>query len=232
MRLRIKFSKTGSMKFIGHLDIMRYFQKALRRAGADVAYSGGYSPHMLMSFAQPLGLGATSTGEYFDLDVNSCRSTREFQDLLNRQMVPEIQVLQVVKIPEDKASKGMTLVAAADYQVDFRYPSVFPADWKEHLSGFLSQEQIPVIRQGKNGEREWDIRPYLYAMEAQGEELFLRLSAGSRNNLKPETVLEALSAYLGVQLPEHALLIHRKEIYAENADGGFVPLGSLGEEIE
>ena len=55
MKVRIKFSKEGPMKFVGHLDTMRYFQKAIRRANLPVAFSGGYSPHMIMSFAQPLG---------------------------------------------------------------------------------------------------------------------------------------------------------------------------------
>lgn len=57
MKVRIKFAKTGHMKFVGHLDTMRYFQKAIRRAELPVAFSGGYSPHMIMSFAAPLGVG-------------------------------------------------------------------------------------------------------------------------------------------------------------------------------
>ena len=69
LKIRIKFAKTGSMKFIGHLDVMRYFQKAMRRAEVDIAYSEGFSPHQKMSFAQPLGVGLTSSGEYFDIEV-------------------------------------------------------------------------------------------------------------------------------------------------------------------
>ena len=68
MKVRIKFTKTGAMKFVGHLDTMRYFQKAIRRAELPVAFSGGYSPHMIMSFAAPLGVGTTSLGEYFDME--------------------------------------------------------------------------------------------------------------------------------------------------------------------
>ena len=64
MKVRIKFAKTGHMKFVGHLDTMRYFQKAVRRAGLPIAFSGGYSPHMIMSFAAPLGVGTTSLGEF------------------------------------------------------------------------------------------------------------------------------------------------------------------------
>ena len=69
MKLRIKFSKHGTMKFIGHLDIMRYFQKAIRRAEIDVVYTEGFSPHQKMSFAAPLGLGLYSNGEYFDVEA-------------------------------------------------------------------------------------------------------------------------------------------------------------------
>ena len=69
MKVRIKFAKTGHMKFVGHLDTMRYFQKAIRRAELPVAFSGGYSPHMIMSFAAPLGVGTTSLGEYFDMEL-------------------------------------------------------------------------------------------------------------------------------------------------------------------
>ena len=68
MKLRIKFNKFGAVKFIGHLDVMRFFQKALRRADIDVAYSGGFSPHQIMSFASPLGVGLManiSTWKFF-----------------------------------------------------------------------------------------------------------------------------------------------------------------------
>ena len=71
MKVRIQFSKHGAMKFLGHLDIMRYFQKAIRRAGIDIAYTGGFSPHPVMSFASPLGVGLESDGEYMEIEVRS-----------------------------------------------------------------------------------------------------------------------------------------------------------------
>ena len=71
MKTRMRFVKTGSVKFIGHLDCMRFFQKAIRRAKLDVAYSQGSSPHQLMSFASPLGVGITSDGEYLDVEFSS-----------------------------------------------------------------------------------------------------------------------------------------------------------------
>ena len=71
MKVRVKFSKEGPIKFIGHLDVMRYFQKAIRRAKIDIAYSAGFSPHPILSFASPLSVGHTSQGEYFDMELNS-----------------------------------------------------------------------------------------------------------------------------------------------------------------
>ena len=87
MKLRIQFSKYGPLRFIGHLDVMRFFQKAIRRAGIDIAYSSGFSPHQIMSFASPLGLGVESRGEYLDIQVNEPMkipmNAQEMKDRLN-----------------------------------------------------------------------------------------------------------------------------------------------------
>lgn len=87
MKIRIKFSKYGTMKYIGHLDMMRFFQKAIRRAGIDVKYSEGFSPHQIMSFAAPLGVGMESRGEYMDIEVLSMTTAQEMKEALNRVMV-------------------------------------------------------------------------------------------------------------------------------------------------
>ena len=77
MKIRVKFSKHGAMKFIGHLDIMRYFQKAIRRAEIPIVFTEGFSPHMVMSFASPLGVGIESEGEYMDIEIKEPLSTEE-----------------------------------------------------------------------------------------------------------------------------------------------------------
>ena len=76
------------MKFIGHLDMMRYFQKAVRRAKIDIRYSEGYSPHQIMSFAAPLGVGITSDGEYFDIVIQS-----QFQFFYASETVATVSIL-------------------------------------------------------------------------------------------------------------------------------------------
>ena len=111
MKIRIKFSKHGAMKFVGHLDIMRYFQKAMRRADVDIKYSEGFSPHQIMSFAAPLGVGLTSNGEYLDIEVLSTKDSRTMLKQLNDVMAEEVEVLQYRKL-EDSSKNAMSIVAA------------------------------------------------------------------------------------------------------------------------
>ncbi|MCD8068036.1 MAG: TIGR03936 family radical SAM-associated protein, partial [Lachnospiraceae bacterium] len=116
MKLRIKFRKYGVLKFIGHLDVMRFFQKALRRADIDVAYTTGFSPHQIMSFAAPLGIGLESNGEYVDIEVNTPIASREFIDSFNACSAEGIEVTDVRLLPE-KTANAMASVAAAEYRV-------------------------------------------------------------------------------------------------------------------
>ena len=111
MKARIKFRKYGVLKFIGHLDVMRFFQKAMRRADIPIAFTGGYSPHMIMSFAQPLGVGITSDGEYLDIELTERISSERAVRQLNAVMVEGIDIISFVEIPDDKKSGGMTITA-------------------------------------------------------------------------------------------------------------------------
>ena len=87
------------MKFVGHLDLMRYFQKAVNRANIDICYSEGFSPHQIMSFAAPLGVGVTSDGEYFDIEVHTSMSSKEAIAALNQVMVDGVEVTGYVVLP-------------------------------------------------------------------------------------------------------------------------------------
>lgn len=231
MRVRIKFTKTGSMKYIGHLDTMRFFQKVLRRAGLDVAYSEGFSPHIIMSFAQPLGVGVTSEGEYFDLDMKSLMSSEQMIQLLNAQMPENISVISVVKIPEDKANKCMTLVAAADYIIRFKDDEELFDSLKDKLEEFFNKKEIVVLKKTKKNEKMTDIKPLVYSWKIGEKDIFLKLSSGSVDNLKPQLLLNAFFEEQGIEAGTVKLAIHRKELYARKNDK-FIPLCRLGEEIK
>ncbi|MCH1983524.1 TIGR03936 family radical SAM-associated protein [Ruminococcus sp. OA3] len=234
MKVRVKFEKKGAMKFIGHLDMMRYFQKAIRRAGIDVAYSEGFSPHMIMSFAAPLGVGVTSSGEYFDMEVRTPMSTADFGRCFNAVMAEGIRVMSVREIPDQKASKAMSLVAAADYYVDFREGREPKQNYRELISGFMAQPSIIVMKKTKRSEQETDIRPLIYRFELIDGRIFMQLATGSVHNLKPELVMETFYHYIGEEVIPFAWMVHRDEVYANTGDDQhlkLVTLESLGKII-
>lgn len=192
---------------------MRYFQRAIRRAALPVAYSEGFSPHQILSFASPLGVGLESTGEYFDLrlvdDAAAGLTSDEAADRLNREMAEGIRILSFRKIPDD-AKNCMSIVHAADYRIRFEAEdadgSSFPEIWKtfsgeelsalrDAVSGLLSMKQIPAMKKGKNKVlREVDIRPMIFTVNADAEGLTLRIAQGSEANLKPSLLLQALTS--------------------------------------
>ena len=233
MNIRMKFKKYGCMKFIGHLDIMRYFQKAIRRADIDIAYSEGFSPHMIMSFAAPLGVGLTSEGEYVDLQVNSCASSKAAVDALNRVMVDGMEVVSFKLLPET-VKNAMSSVAAADYFVNWR-EGYAPEGWEEKFLAFLQKEEMLIVKKTKRSEAEVDLKPMLYKAELRDGGIFMQVACGSVNNLKPELVMEAFAKDAGMELAPFALEVCRVEVYADLGDETtkkLVPLEELGEDIE
>lgn len=237
MKARLKFTKYGAVKFIGHLDIMRFFQKAFRRAGIDIAYSQGYSPHQITSFAAPLGVGLTSGAEYMDMELNSSITEEEFLAKLNPVLVEGIEAVGFSMLQEDSI-KSMTAVAAADYMVSLKDGYKVIENYSEKFKEFLSQPHITITKKTKKSEKELDIKPFIYATALSAEEfdqqcvykvdvekadsygndnvLFLRLCTGSVDNLKPELVIEAFCQYCNEEYQPMAYQVHRMEVYAND----------------
>ena len=213
MKARIKFRKYGAMKFIGHLDIMRFFQKVMRRADIPIAFSGGYSPHMIMSFANPLGVGVTSDGEYFDIELTDEIDMNLAVERMNQVMVEGIDVVNMVQISDEKKRTGMSIVAAADYLSSLRHGE-FPENWKEKAEGFMAQPEITILKKTKKSEKETNIKPMIYKFGIQDDAVFMQVATGSVENLKPEVVMQAFCQYLGMDLEGLAFAHHRVEVYA------------------
>lgn len=223
------------MKFVGHLDTMRYFQKAIRRAELPVAFSGGYSPHMIMSFAAPLGVGTTSLGEYFDMELTEKVPTAEIEDRLNAVMVEGVTISSARQVEDGKASTAMALVAAADYFVAFRPGKEPCGNWQEKLADFLAQKEITVTKKTKRSEKTVDIRPLIYQMEACDSGVFMQLASASSNYTKPELVMDTFVRWLDQEPQEFAYMIERREVYADagkDKNPRFLPLEALGEKVE
>lgn len=232
IKLRVKFRKYGAIRFIGHLDVMRYFQKAIRRAGIDVAYSKGYSPHQIMSFASPLGVGLESNGEYMDVEVHSLISCKDIQDRLNAVAAPGIEVISVKILPEN-AGNAMASVAAASYTVAFRENRMPDIDVSTVLPDFLAREHIIITKQTKKGTRDIDLKEGIYELSwDENRKVFSMLvDASSAGNIKPGQIIQALLDQNNCKLQENALLITREETYctlAEDEQTKLVPLDAIG----
>ncbi len=254
MKIRIKFSKQGNMRFIGHLDIMRYFQKVMRRADIDIRYSEGFSPHQIMSFAAPLGVGLTGSGEYLDIEVLSTDSSAECLRRMNDTMVDGMQILSYRKLPDD-AVNAMSLVAACDYTIHLRAGyaeklGMSDSEFMNGLASFIEHGNLEIVKKTKKGEKMMDLKPYIYeyAVVAPADDenhenegacksagIFLKLSSGSATNIKPELLLEAYCKSMEKEYPAFGFAINREEVYADNGSENnhkFVTLESFGEDIE
>lgn len=233
MRVRIKFSKHGVVKFIGHLDFMRYFQKAIRRAGIDVAYSSGFSPHQIMSFASPLGVGHCSNGDYFDIEVHSHQGREDMLERLNQAMVPGVVVENVVALDE-KAGNAMASVAAAGYTLEWKEGYEIPSDLENAVIRFWEQSAIMVTKQTKKSTLELDLKPGIYDMRAKGNSIYILVDASSSGNIKPALLLEAFYHFLGKEFEPMAIQITREETYTDIGKNGkkkLVPLDAVGEDF-
>ncbi len=233
LKARLKFSKKGAMKFIGHLDTMRYFQKAFRRANIDVEYSKGFSPHQILSFAAPLGVGITSDGEYLDMQLNSCDSSDEMLKRINEVMAEGFMVTSFKLLSED-SKNSMSIVYAADYIVSLK-DDFEKIDLSKIIPEFMNQDNILVLKKSKKSEKEIDILPFIFEMKYLNErEIFLQLKTGSNDNLKPELVMEALSEYINVPFNKFLIQVHRIEVYTNigsEEKRELVTMESLGENI-
>lgn len=247
MKIRIKFKKYGAAKFIGHLDVMRYFQKAIRRAGVDICYSGGFSPHQVMSFAAPLGVGITSVSEYVDIEVQSTGNSKTMVKCLNEVMAEGFEIVSFRQLP-DSAGNAMSIVAAADYTLAFR-PGYEPEEkgaqgWLEEMREFFNQPSVVIMKKTKKGQVEMDVKPLIYELRpvqsGEGEPaLFMKISTGSLSNVKPELLLDGYYSFLGQERPPFAFMLQREEVYtdlsseAEKEAGchRFISLEELGQEI-
>lgn len=232
MKVRIKFAKYGVMKFIGHLDMMRFFQKAIRRAKIDVRYSEGFSPHQIMSFAAPLGVGIESFGEYLDIEVHSMDSPEAMRQALNAAMVEGVEILSVNVLP-DQAKNAMASVAAASYRLAMK-EGAFPIDdLAEQLQAFYAQETIPYTKETKKSVTELDLKQGIYELGAdEAGNIHMLVNASSSGNLKPTMIFEKFCQFAGVEIPSSAYQVTRLETYADIApsegERQFVPLAEAG----
>lgn len=231
MKVRIKFSKNGPIKYIGHLDVMRYFQKAIRRAEIDIAYSQGFSPHQIMSFAQPLGVGVESNGEYVDVELNSAVSAVDVMDKLNAVMNEGIQIESVKMLPEGTMN-AMASVAASKYVISIKEGCDLGADFFSQCIRLGQKKHIYIVKKTKKSEVTMDLKPAIFDMDISEDGLMLFVDSSSSGNIKPNLVLEEVCRENGIEYNPLAFAIRRLEMYTRVGDEGkLVPMDEVGEDF-
>ena len=228
IKIRMRLAKYGPMKFIGHLELMRFLQKCIRRTDIDIRYSDGITPRMIMSTAMPLGLGLTSTGEYVDIEIGSPITTEHALEQLRPLMPEGLEILDFRQIGETvpaggggnarKPQKAMSVVAAAEYRVKFRENFAVPENWREILMSFVGQEEILWTKETKKGFRTLDMKPLIYSFSCPGDEIHMCVCSRVGENLRPEQIIGEAFRSKGIGFPEDALSalrIHRTDLLAE-----------------
>jgi radical SAM-linked protein len=167
-----KYSKTGYLKYISHLDVLRFIQRSVKRAGIKAKYSEGFNPHMKTSFGYPLSLGIESIGEYFELEVDEKIEPKLFTEKMNTVMPKEMQIIKV-EYSEDRDSL-MKRCAYARYLINIE-SDIDVNMLNEYFDEMLNQG-VKYIRQKKNKKNK------IVAKELNTKDLLHYLKAEKANN--------------------------------------------------
>ncbi|HEX2926024.1 MAG TPA: TIGR03936 family radical SAM-associated protein [Ruminiclostridium sp.] len=231
--LRVKFRRGDEVKFISHLDLMKVFERAIRRARLPIAYSQGFNPHPGMVFGLPLSVGVTSEAEYGDFEITDDEMpVQEFVDRLNAQLPGGIEILSAKRKPSKQ--NIMATIAASEYIVIVGTPAeCSQKTLKAGISKYLSQDEIIVKKRTKTGIKDTDIRDMIYDLNCEVQpcgafsiiRFTMLVSAGSKANLKPDMLIESLCGYLGLEFEIDR--IHRSKLFVRSQDQLLDPMEEL-----
>ncbi len=211
-RLRVRFCREETVKFISHLDIIRLWQRALNRAGIPLAYSEGFNPRPRISLAVPLAVGVTSEAELMDIFCTRWVSPHWFTAALEQQLPPSIKILQVYPIGLNLPSL-QSQVRYAEYRVELETEKE-PKDIEAEIDALLSAERLPWQHQRDTGIRSYDLRALiddLWLIDCQHPycTLGMRLRCDSSGSGRPEQVATALN------FATHPCSTHRTKLILE-----------------
>ncbi|MCL1964074.1 MAG: TIGR03936 family radical SAM-associated protein [Firmicutes bacterium] len=219
MRMIVAFEKTERVRHIGHLDLLRAMQRALRRSGLPLRYSQGFNPHGMLSFASPLPVGVSGAEELMDAALEADVPEEKFRERLAPAMPYSLPMLRCRAV-SDAHPKLMARLQTASYTAALPVSSGSEA-MAASIPGLLERDVIWAVRRTKSGEKSCDIRPMLHALDAAvGEEAVVfacRVSLTERETLKPTLLLETLAGQAGIPWEEHAasVRLRRECLYGE-----------------
>ena len=213
---RLLFEKTGDSVWISHLDLMRVFQRAFRRAGLLLKHSQGFTPRAIVSIALPLSVGVESCCEILDFDLDGAAlPDEEIRDKLNRALVAGVKVLNVYS--DGQKLKNLALL---DCLVTLEYDAGIPADAVSRLEELFSREEVLVEKKAKSGQiKDQNIVTMIRRLtvsQMDGHTVELKARVCCQNpTLNPMQMVTAIGKYLPELKPDFAKCT-RLEIYDNN----------------
>lgn len=215
--LRLLFEKTDNTVWISHLDLMRLFQRAFKRAGLPLTHTQGFNPRPSVSIALPLSVGVESVCELLDFTLDGATVLcEEICQRLNATLVPGVRVREVYE-----TGRKLKDLAFLDCAVTLEYDSGIPADAQKRLQELFGSESLIVPKKGKNGIQDQDIIPLIKKLEMAktGEkELVLNARICCQNpSLNPMQLVAAIGLHLPELKPDFAKC-KRLEIYDLNQE--------------
>ncbi|MEW6287882.1 MAG: TIGR03936 family radical SAM-associated protein [Chloroflexota bacterium] len=192
MRIQITFSKQGALRYTGHLDLHKLWERAARRAELPLAYSQGFHPQPKISMAAALPLGFSSRCEVLDMKLERDIPLEGLRDTLQATLPPGIQVLAIEQV-DDHAPALQTRVVSAEYEVTLAEP-VDGSELKRKVDSVMDAESILRTRRGK----QYDLRPLIESLavvssaEGKAEKILMKLAAKEGATGRPEEVLDVL----------------------------------------
>ena len=212
---RALFEKTGNAVYISHLDLMRLFQRAFKRARLPLTHTQGYNPRPSVSIALPMSVGVESRCELLDFNLDGeAVPCGEIKERLNQVLVEGVRVREVYE--EGGKIKNIALL---DCKVHMEYAQGIPVDAAEQISAMLKRSSLFVEKKGKNGITQQDIAPLIRSFKIYAEDddtLCLSARICCQNpTLNPAQIVAAVERYLPDCKPDFARFC-RQEIYNEN----------------
>jgi len=187
MRIRITFTKQNALRYTGHLDLHRLWERAARRAELPLAYSQGFHPQPKMNMAAALPLGFSSRCEVLDMRLEREISLDGLCEKLQGTLPSGIQVLSIEQT-DDRAPALQTQVVSAEYEV-YLTEAVDGSDLKRKVDSIMDSESIIRTRRGK----QYDLRPLVEDLKLMADDMvFMKLTAKEGATGRPDEVLEEL----------------------------------------
>lgn len=223
MRMLAVFCKGERLRHIGHLDLMRAMQRALRRSELPVSYSKGFNPHILLTFASALSTGAWGKREIMDVTLERDITPETFMEAMNAALPEDLRLLSARAI-DDRHPALMAMVTAAEYTLTVMDDKV-AASLAACKDGFLSQEAIITPRKTKSGVKDCDVKPLILALSVTGNQIRAKLCLTESTSCKPDMLLNAWCVYAGCPVPR--VLICRESLWGQDGAGRLQPLETL-----